>query len=153
MAGFAVRLIAPLSRCLPFFYAMSLLAPIELVAADKLEVLQRLDRYRKWRSLDEKRYCLACGRIIEGGDILVVGGTRGTGPLRLVCPTPGCHSIPMDWVIPTDEVLARMGVWRSRKVCHENQPGARGKNSPPGCASLRSIFGRRPNGVSQVPRV
>lgn len=109
MAGFAVRLIACLSRCLSFFRAMSLLAPIELVAADKLEVLQRLDRYRKWRTLDEKRYCLACGRIIEGRDILVVGGTRGTGPLRLVCPTLGCHSIPMDWVIPTDEVLARMG--------------------------------------------
>jgi hypothetical protein len=109
MAGFAVRLIAPLSRCLPFFNAMSPLAPIELVAADKLEVLQGLDRYRKWRSLDEKRYCLACGRVIEGGDILVVVGTRGTGPLRLVCPTPGCHSIPMDWIIPTDEVLARLG--------------------------------------------
>jgi len=108
MAGFAVRLIALARRYLPFFNAMSLLAPIELAASDKLEVLQRLDRYRKWRSLDEKRYCLACSSIMEGRDILVVGGTRGTGPLRLVCPTRGCHSIPMDWVVPTDEVLARM---------------------------------------------
>ena len=87
---------------------MQLLAPIELSGAEKLEMLQRLDRYRKWRSLDEKRYCLACGQIIEGRDILVVGGTRGTGPLRLICPTRNCHSIPMDWVIPNDEVLARM---------------------------------------------
>ena len=115
MAGFAVRPIAPLSRCLPFFNAMSLLEPTELVAADKLEVLQRLDRYRKWRTLDEKRYCLACGGIIEGRDIMVVGGTRGTGPLRLVCPTSGCHSIPMDWVIPTDEVLARMARLEERE--------------------------------------
>ena len=89
---------------------MSLLAPIEISAPEKLEVLQRLDRYRKWQSLEDKRYCLACGRVIEGRDILVVGGTRGTGPLRLVCPTQGCHSIPMDWVIPTDQVLERMSM-------------------------------------------
>jgi len=73
-------------------------------------MLQRLDRYRKWRSLDEKRYCLACGQIIEGREIQVVGGTRGTGPLRLICPTRNCHSIPMDWVIPSDEVLARVSM-------------------------------------------
>jgi len=89
---------------------MPLLAPIELSAAQKLEILQRLDRYRKWHSLEEKRYCLACGQVVEGRDILVVGGTRGTGPLRLICPTHGCHSIPMDWVLPTDEVLARMSI-------------------------------------------
>ncbi len=87
---------------------MSILTPIEVSAAEKLELLQRLDRYRKWHSLEEKRYCLACGHLIEGRDIQIVGGTRGTGPLRLICPTRGCHSIPMDWVIPTDEVLARM---------------------------------------------
>ena len=87
---------------------MQLLAPIELSGTEKLEILQRLDRFRKWHSLDDKRYCLACGQIIEGRDVLVVGGTRGTGPLRLICPTRNCHSIPMDWVIPTDEVLTRM---------------------------------------------
>jgi hypothetical protein len=97
-------------RFLRFFIAMPLHSPIELSAADKLEILQRLDRYRKWPSLDDKRYCLACGQIIDGHGVLVVGGTRGTGPLRLVCPTGGCHSIPMDWVIPTDEVLARISM-------------------------------------------
>ncbi len=91
--------------------AMSpLLSPIELSDAEKLEILQRLDRYRKWHSLEEKRYCLACGHIINGHGVLVVGGTRGTGPLRLICPTERCHSIPMDWVIPSDEVLARMSL-------------------------------------------
>jgi len=87
---------------------MQLLAPIVLSGTEKLEILQRLDRFRKWHSLDDKRYCLACGQIIEGRNVLVVGGTRGTGPLRLICPTRNCHSIPMDWVIPTDEVLTRM---------------------------------------------
>ena len=107
---FAVRLIAQSRADLRFSGAMPLLAPIELSGAEKLEILQRLDRYRKWQSLDDKRYCLACGHIIEGRDVLVVGGTRGTGPLRLVCSTRGCHSIPMDWIIPTDEVLARMSM-------------------------------------------
>ena len=87
---------------------MQLLAPIVLSGTEKLEILQRLDRFRKWHSLDDKRYCLACGQVIEGRNVLVVGGTRGTGPLRLICPTRNCHSIPMDWVIPTDEVLTRM---------------------------------------------
>jgi hypothetical protein len=101
---------------------MPLLTPIELSSAEKLEILQRMDRFRKWHSLEDKRYCLACGQIIEGREVLVVGGTRGSGPLRLTCPTRGCHSIPMDWVIPTDEVLARMSMLQddeeslSRKV-------------------------------------
>jgi len=95
---------------------MQLLTPVELSSSDKLEVLQRLDRYRKWSSLDDKRYCLACGRIIDGHGIVVVGGTRGTGPLRLVCPSRGCHSIPMDWVIPNDKVLARMSISQDEDV-------------------------------------
>jgi hypothetical protein len=89
---------------------MALLDPIEFPEREKLEVLQRLDRYRKWRSLEEKRYCLVCGKIIAGHDIQVIGGNRGTGPLRVICSTPGCHSIPMDWVLPTDEALAKMSI-------------------------------------------
>ena len=95
---------------------MALLFPIDLSAADKLQVLQRLDRFRKWTSLDEQRYCLVCGRIITGREIHVVGGTRGTGPLRLVCPTRSCHSIPMDWVLPTDQVLANTSVLQSESA-------------------------------------
>jgi hypothetical protein len=86
---------------------MALITPIELAERDKLQVLRRLDHFRIWRSLDEKRYCLACSKIISGQQIQVIGGTRGTGPLRIICPTPGCPAIPMDWVLPTDEVLAQ----------------------------------------------
>jgi hypothetical protein len=76
--------------------------------ADKLDVLHRLDQFRQWRSLDEKRYCLVCGEIITGRQIQLAGGTRGNGALRLNCPTERCNSIPMDWVLPTDEILARV---------------------------------------------
>ena len=87
-----------------------LLSPIELSDGEKLEMLQRLDRYRKWHSLNDKRYCLTCGQIIDGHGVLIVGGTRGTGPLRLICPTHRCHAIPMDWVMPSDQVLARLAI-------------------------------------------
>jgi len=113
---FTVRLIAERNAHLRFSVAMPLLTPIELSSIEKLEILQRLDRYRKWQSLEDKRYCLTCGQIIDGREVLVVGGTRGTGPLRLVCPTRGCHSIPMDWVIPTDEVLARMSILQDEET-------------------------------------
>ena len=75
---------------------------------EKLEVLRRLDQFRQWHSLDEKRYCLVCGKLITGRQIQVDGGTRGNGPLRLNCPTQTCNSIAMDWVLPTDEILARV---------------------------------------------
>jgi hypothetical protein len=85
-------------------------SPINLSDVDKLDALRRLDQFRPWRSLDEKRYCLVCGKIITGEQILVTGGTRGNGPLRVICPTERCHSIPMDWILPTGEVMATLAV-------------------------------------------
>ena len=87
---------------------MTLCVATKLSDEEKLEVLRRLDQFRKWYSLEEKRYCLACGKLISGRHIQVTGGTRGNGPLRLSCPTEKCNSIPMDWVLPTDEILAKV---------------------------------------------
>ncbi len=98
-----VRLLAPHVIC----PVMTLSPPIKLSDADKLDVLCRLDQFRAWRSLEEKRYCLVCGKIITGQQIQLTGGTRGSGALRLGCPTERCNSIPMDWVMPTDEILAK----------------------------------------------
>jgi hypothetical protein len=81
---------------------------IRLPDNEKLEVLRRLDQFRHWHSLEEKRYCLVCGKLITGRQIWVAGGTRGNGPLRLNCSTESCNSIPMDWVLPTDEILAKV---------------------------------------------
>ena len=87
---------------------MTLSTAIKLSDQEKLEALRRLDQFRQWHSLDQKRYCLVCGKLISGRQIQVAGGTRGNGPLRLSCPTERCNSIPMDWVLPTDEILARV---------------------------------------------
>jgi hypothetical protein len=87
---------------------MSLMPVITLSEDDKLDALRRLDQFRKWSSLDDKRYCLSCGNIVTGWDVKIIGGRRGAGPLRAICPTERCNSIPMDWVLPTDEVLSRL---------------------------------------------
>jgi hypothetical protein len=85
---------------------MALKSPINLSDEDKLEVLQRLDQFRLWHSLDEKRYCLVCGKLITGQEVHVTGGENG--PLRVSCPTEHCNAIPMNWVRPTDEVLIKI---------------------------------------------
>lgn len=89
---------------------MALLSPLELADSEKLETLRRLDHFRHWRSLDDQRYCICCGTIVDGHSIQVVGGTRGQGPLRVICPTPRCPAIAMDWILPPDDVVARLPV-------------------------------------------
>jgi hypothetical protein len=88
------------------------LAPIKLPDAAKLDVLRRLDQFREWQSLDEKRYCLVCGNVIAGRDVEVRGDDSETNPMQVACPTVHCNSIPMDWVRPTREILA---AWSTRQ--------------------------------------
>ena len=116
---------------------MSMLPPIQLSDGDKLDTLRRLDQFRKWNSLDDRRYCLCCGNIITGADIQVVGGTRGTGPLRAICPTERCNSIPMDWALPTDEVLAKISTMRTNDSIGANRKYRVGRGANPVSESLR----------------
>jgi hypothetical protein len=95
--------------------------PITLSDTEKLDVLRQLDQFRPWRSLDDKRYCLVCGNIVTGCQIQVSVGRRAMGRLQVSCPTEGCNSIPMDWVLLTDEILAKV----ERMVAEEN------RNTPP----------------------
>ena len=87
---------------------MALSTAIKLSDQEKLEALRRLDQFRQWHSLDQKRYCLVCGKLISGRQIQIDVGARGNGAMGLRCPTERCNSIPMDWVLPTDEILARV---------------------------------------------
>lgn len=84
---------------------------------EKLNLLQRFDRFRMWNSLDEKRCCLGCGEIVTGREIQVVRDTRRNALLRLVCPTAHCDARPVEWVLPTEEVLIAMAEgWRRRNL-------------------------------------
>ena len=127
---------------------MALSPTVTLSDADKLDALRRLDQFRHWRSLDEKRYCLVCGKIITGQQIEVAGGTRGKGSLRLSCPTERCNSVPMDWVLPTDEILAKVEMMAAeeRKTAapmpanYGNGGAERSKRANNGIASLLRNF-------------
>ena len=67
---------------------------------EKLKLLQRLDGFRAWRNLRERRLCLGCGKVISGTEIKVARGLDGAGLLRLRCPTEDCSAGPMEWVAP-----------------------------------------------------
>jgi len=84
---------------------MALVSSIKLSDEEKLAILQRLDQFRHWHSLDEKRYCLVCGEIITGRQIQVIMGIPANTSLRIICPTKYCDAMPMEWVHPTDDVL------------------------------------------------
>jgi hypothetical protein len=71
-----------------------------LAPEKKLKLLQRLDHFRAWRALNQKRLCLGCGKIISGAEIKVSRALRGLGLLRLRCPSEGCTAGPMEWVEP-----------------------------------------------------
>jgi hypothetical protein len=89
---------------------MSMLVALKLSEEEKLKALSRLDQFRMWRSLDDKRYCLCCGKIIDGESVQIVEDSGRTGDLRAICATEACESIPMDWILPTNEILSRMSI-------------------------------------------
>jgi hypothetical protein len=72
---------------------------LELSAKEKLNLLKQLDRWRRWDSLDDRRLCLGCGRIITGHEINVRQSDE-LAPEEACCPTDGCASIPLDWILP-----------------------------------------------------
>jgi hypothetical protein len=63
--------------------------------AEKLLILREADPTRKWQSLDDRRVCILCERVITGRMIDV--RRDGHGSYHLFCPTPGCSSTPRDW--------------------------------------------------------
>ena len=89
---------------------MTLISSAQLSDKEKLDILRRLDQFRWWYSLDEKRYCLLCGEIITGREIQVIRDTPENGPLTIICPTERCKAMPMEWVRPTDDVLIKIAM-------------------------------------------
>jgi len=92
------------------FWPMALVSSIKLSDEEKLAILRRLDQFRQWRSLDEKRYCLVCGKIITGREIQVIMGARENRSLSTVCPTKYCGAMPIEWVWPTNDVLITLAM-------------------------------------------
>jgi hypothetical protein len=72
---------------------------LQTTAEEKLGLLKQFDRWRRWRSLDEKRLCLGCGRLFTGHEVEVSPEAGDDAP-AVHCPTHGCQSIPLDWILP-----------------------------------------------------
>ena len=68
----------------------------ELNEEQRLTILQDLDLERRWYSIDDKRICTVCERIISGREIQITG-TPGNYSLR--CPTEGCPSNFSHWFL------------------------------------------------------
>ncbi|HEV8423258.1 MAG TPA: hypothetical protein VGQ40_07930 [Chthoniobacterales bacterium] len=66
--------------------------------AERLRLVREIDIFHPWQSLDEKRFCRRCGGTFRGAEIKVVSAQDGTG-YRLECPTEGCPSVPIEWII------------------------------------------------------
>ena len=104
---------------------MTVACSIKLSDEQKLNILRRVDEFRQWHSLDEKRYCLVCGEMITGRQIQVVRDTRGNAQLRLSCPTGRCNATAMEWVCPTEEVLIKIAMMEAERrwLCLVRQAG------------------------------
>ena len=66
-----------------------------LTPEDRLAILRAADTRRKWSSLDDRRICTHCHKLITGRQIELRRDQRGR--FLLHCPTPGCPSTVHDW--------------------------------------------------------
>src|SRR4051812_39910147 len=73
---------------------------LDLTPTERLNLLGRLDRRHPWDTLDERRLCLGCGRIIRGWDVRIRRALGGLGLLRLQCSSGDCQAGPTEWVLP-----------------------------------------------------
>ena|SRR5690348_3356926 len=62
----------------------------------RLNILQTVDNHRRWYSLDDKRICVICERVIDGHQIEIGGGPDH---YTLHCPTADCPSNFSHWFL------------------------------------------------------
>ncbi|PYK67642.1 MAG: hypothetical protein DME45_09820 [Verrucomicrobia bacterium] len=92
---------------------MKMTSLVRLDPADRL--LRRLDRFRKWESLDDRRFCRCCHKFISGWQIEVIDAAAQDETLRLACPTTDCPSNLEDWVYP-NETAQPPDTWGRRVI-------------------------------------
>ncbi len=80
---------------------------------DRLDVLREGDHFRDWRTLDDKRVCVLCGRIFSGREVQI---SQDGGGSKLNCPTRNCPSGVHQWIyagIPLISDDAHQDWWRA----------------------------------------
>src|SRR5665213_664259 len=72
---------------------------LDLSPAERLRALRELDEFHPWGSIAEKRLCCRCDQVITGREIQIFGARSSREPSRLECPTEGCPSVPIEWMM------------------------------------------------------
>lgn len=70
--------------------------PDELSTSERLAILQGIDHYRKWHSLNDRRLCIRCAKSFNGLQLRL--HHQADGSYRVSCPTPGCDGLPKHWL-------------------------------------------------------
>lgn len=63
---------------------------------ERLRILRLADHERRWYSVEDKRVCLICERIISGHEIRISGSPDD---YQLACPTEGCPGNTSHWFL------------------------------------------------------
>ena len=74
---------------------------LQLTVPEKLERLNAAQPRSPWRSISERRRCIACEQLFRGENV-VMRQTRAQ-PVQLACPK--CGAGPALWVRPGDPLL------------------------------------------------
>jgi hypothetical protein len=69
-----------------------------LKSEDRLSILRAEDQFTRWNSLDDERFCIVCGKKLNGRQIEIRRFANGSYELR--CPTEGCNSGQHQWIYP-----------------------------------------------------
>ena len=85
---------------------------------ERLEILRKADRFRKWSSLDDERICVVCERIFSGRQIEIVRDQRGQHLLK--CPTDGCPSFVAHWFYVGRAAAGAAGVLHGSDGQHDS---------------------------------
>jgi hypothetical protein len=111
------------SRRIGFLVNAEKIMPKHLSPEERLNILRAGDRLRKWRSLDDKRICLLCERVITGQQIEIWRDHRGRYLLK--CPTNGCPAIAAHWFYVGNATAPAAHVLHAGKTsesCHSRTP-------------------------------
>ncbi|PYJ36139.1 MAG: hypothetical protein DME84_11340 [Verrucomicrobia bacterium] len=73
---------------------------------DRLSILRTEDRFRTWRSLEDKRLCIICKRKFNGRQVEI--RRAGNREYQLHYPTEGCNSRPHLWIYPATPLVSHV---------------------------------------------
>jgi hypothetical protein len=70
---------------------------------DRLDILRVHDHFHEWRSLDDQRVCVVCGRTFSGHEVEI---SQDGKEFKLNCPTRDCPSKIHQWIYPEKHHLS-----------------------------------------------